>query len=810
VFVRQNLGFAEEKKMQRVFAKIAEFSEKWPWLVLALVFIITAIAFQGVTRIESDFDFQAMLPEGQESVQVFDEIEDVFGGTLQEQVLLKSGNVIQADILRAVAGYQAFLEEHPEVWGKLVDNVSTPLDSMVLLTPEGQLQFDYFDRPVPLDPDELSDEEFVQQVELNLQRQKEASEGGFGAQLFISEDGEALLIELDQVVTNNDELATRFEDLTREYFQEEGVAEVFVTGTATWTRDSNEQVGKDTSMLFGLAMIFILIVLFLTFRRITDVLLTLSVVIVTIIWVMGLSGYVGIPFTYPSMGIMPLLLGLGIAYAIHVLSRYYEERRDGEGPALSVNISVTTVGVAVGLTAVTTAIGFASFSISEMPPMRDFGFLCLVGVLLAFVLAVTTLPAAVYLRDRKGKGKSKVRAVREKEEGKLSLVDRALVAVALVAEHHRAVVLIITAILVVFAIFAGVNLSTEAEFEGSLENVPAAIADKEIDNYFGGQVTAFTLVEGDGLSDPSVLQSMLEYEEALAGSGAVTEDGEPIFVRDKIFSIADLIASQNNNEIPDSREEVQEILAALTRRGGAQLINDDANAVIILSTMGSENQGDLELATEVLRQEDSVITEAHPGLTVGHSGEPVLISDVLGNLTPTMIKTSLLALLLCLLVVTIIFRSFFFGLAATSVVFLGLALELIALYALGWPLDFMTVMASALIIGAGIDFGIHVTHRFREEWELGCENVDEAVRKTVGNVGRALLSAAVTTAGAFGVLAFSQVQELKRFGGVTAIALISALLVALLVLPTILSLWAERAERKNNKAKECEVEAAGE
>jgi predicted RND superfamily exporter protein len=141
------------------------------------------------------------------------------------------------------------------------------------------------------------------------------------------------------------------------------------------------------------------------------------------------------------------------------------------------------------------------------------------------------------------------------------------------------------------------------------------------------------------------------------------------------------------------------------------------------------------------------------------------------------------------------------------VVFLSIALELIALYVLGWPLDFMTVMVSALIIGAGIDFGIHVTHRFREEWALGCESVDEAVRLTVGNVGRALLSAAITTSGAFGILAISRVEQLRRFGGVTAFSLVFALLVALLVLPTILSFWAERAERKNHaRSEECQVE----
>lgn len=793
--------------MKKVFGWLAEQSERWPWLILALVFIISVIAVQGITRIESDFDFQAMLPEEKESVKVFEDIEEVFGGTLQERVLLESGNLLEPAVLRAVAGYQAFLEQNPDVWGKLVDEVSTPLDDMFLLDQDGQLEVGFLGRPVPLDPDALSGEELVRQVEMNLARQRGTSEGGFSSPSMISEDNRAMLITLDQVVNDNDRLTVRFEEITGDYFTDAGVEGVYITGQASWTKDANQQVARDTSILFMIAMLFILVILFLTFRRVTDVLLTLAVVILTIIWVMGLGGWVGIPFTYPSVGIMPLLLGLGIAYAIHVLSRYYEERVKGDGPALSINRSVTTVGVAVFLTAVTTAIGFASFSVSELPPMKDFGFQCLVGVLISFLLAVTALPAAVYLRDRGKKAGGGRLKKKEKKGDRLSLVDRALVRVALLAEHHRMLVLIVTVVIVGFAVFAGLNLSTKADFEGEFENAPAAAADKKINEYFGGQVTAYTLVRGD-ITDPEVLQSMLDYEDALAESGALTEEGEPIFVREKIISIADVIVLQNEGVLPPGGEGVQEILAGLSRRGGGnQLVSEGREEALIVATMGGDNQEDLEKATGVLREKDDLMTAAHPELFVGQSGEPVLVSDVLGSLTPTLIKTSLLALLLCLLVVSIIFRSLVFGLAATSVVFVSIALELIALYVLGWPLDFMTVMASALIIGAGIDFGIHVTHRFREEWVLGCESVDEAVRKTVGSVGRALLSAAVTTAGAFGVLAISQVEQLRRFGGVTAIALVSALLVALLVLPTILALWAERAERKNARDLQCQVES---
>jgi predicted RND superfamily exporter protein len=80
--------------------------------------------------------------------------------------------------------------------------------------------------------------------------------------------------------------------------------------------------------------------------------------------------------------------------------------------------------------------------------------------------------------------------------------------------------------------------------------------------------------------------------------------------------------------------------------------------------------------------------------------------------------------------------------------------------------------------------------------------IDEAIRRTVLHVGRALLAAAVTTAGAFAIIAASDITPLRRFGGVTALSLAFALLASLLVLPSILAWWAERVERKHGAMEE--------
>jgi predicted RND superfamily exporter protein len=278
----------------------------------------------------------------------------------------------------------------------------------------------------------------------------------------------------------------------------------------------------------------------------------------------------------------------------------------------------------------------------------------------------------------------------------------------------------------------------------------------------------------------------------------VNEKGNLLFEREKMFSIADLVKKVNGS-IPATKAEVISSLVKLQTgaegESSTRLVNKDATVAMVSVRLERGSQSDMKEVAATMRSRSEDITDAGKGLTVTNGGMPALMTELMGSIVPTQLKTSGLALILCALIVMLVFNSFFFGLAATSVVFIGIALEIGALALLNWPLDFMTVMVSSLVIGAGIDFGIHVTHRFREEWHYGGVEIDEAMRRTIGNVGKALVAAAVTTAGAFGIIAISKMAFMRRFGGITALSLTFALLAALLVLPSILAWRAKRVEK---------------
>src|SRR4030042_1170278 len=487
--------------VEKTFKWLASISEKRPWWVIIVVLLMTAVAVVGFGFIRQEYGYKSMLPKNMESVKALEEGNELFGGTMEEQLLLESDKSLDPAMLRKAAGYKRYLESQPDIWGPFISSVCAQLYESYYFPP-GQ--------PLPATPEPLlqhlaglSDDELVNQININIEyateRAMQMGISGAGIQ-GISTDGKAILISttVNSDTTTNDQikLVGPFEKVNNDYFGQVAGLKVYESGQAIQNRDSNERMMKDTSFLFMLAFLFILLVLFLTFRRVSDVLLTMMVILVTIVWVMGLSGWLRFPFTYASVSIMPLLLGIDIAYAIHVMS--------------------------------------------------------------SFFLAVTLLPATIVLRDRRPKAQQKWARKNEKriDRNKESWLDKSLAKIAVLFEHHRAIVGIVTLLVLVGCFFLGLNISTEVDMAKMMpQDMPSMVAMNEINNRFGGQNVAYVLVKGDILQ-PANLRSMLAYEDKVASSDYLTDKGEPVIERQKVLSIADIVYTANQGTIPSSQAEV--------------------------------------------------------------------------------------------------------------------------------------------------------------------------------------------------------------------------------------------------------------
>lgn len=789
--------------MTKFFEFLASSSEKRPWVVVICVGVITVFLVAGMGLLETEFSQEGMMPEKYESVKALTTLQDEFGGISYENVLIVADDVAAAGIADRLLSLSPETLQKAGIKNGEVLRVETYLDAMKKMA-EAQ--------GTPLPRGMFLGGAVNQFLETPYARSQTIGKT-------ITEDRKATIVRLqvDPEIGQKEQidLAKNIGSFFEKEFKGSG-AEVYLSGMASMQRDAQEFMARQTSILFGVALLFIMLVLYMTFRRVSDVFLLMFVIVVGIVWVIGLMGWVGIAYTTMSVAIMPLMLGINIAYVIHILSRYYEEREGGGDIFFSATTSVKTVGVAVFLTAITTVFGFSSFLITDIPPMRDFGIVCMIGIAFSFLLALTLLPAVIVIRDRRKKTerleehleKMKKRR-REGRYGKI--VDGALVKVAMAAHRQPWIISAIVLVLIGFAVFSMMNLQTGADMRAMMpSDLPSAKASDLVSDYFGAQDADVILVKGD-IRKPENLKTLMEVEDRIVDDKRNDPDKEGFFTREGIMSIADILAGEDGKSLPTTRQGVEAALAELGQQMNLSMFVSDNGqySLVMVKSEFPETQDETSTKTSILR--DAAKAGDSGGLQMSATGLSVLISDLLGNIVPTQLETSGLALVLCLLILIVVFKSFFYGLVTLVVVVCGMAAEMVFLYAMGWSLDIMTVTVASLVIGAGIDFGVHITHRYREQHLAKGLSVEESVETAVLYVGRALIAGALTTVGVFGILGISTMMPLRHFGWTTAVGLLAALFGALFVLPSLLVLLSKLLERGKNvvPVEEAAEEAAG-
>lgn len=761
--------------------KVAGAVERRPYLVLLCVLLVSGFMVYGVTKVSTTTSFEEFLPQDYPSVKVMSELEDKFGGgSLSfETILLKADNVTKADIIKAILELENTLRTDPDLEGYATQVVA------------------YIDYVIPY----IENYESLPDHQLEASVQYVLAQPGVESRVaeFLAAGQKATLIKVSlNTELSNDKLSEMTDVLHNRVDEFDGKYEDLttgITGQLTIQKDTQGTMGRDTSTLIPAAMILVILILFLVFRRFSDIFMPFLTIAVGAMWVIGLLGFLGMQFTMIHVALIPLILGIGIAYSIHVLNRYYEERGRGLGVEKAVVKSVKTIGVAVSLSAITTMIGFGSFLISDLPPLREFGVFAALGVFFTFILAVTFLPALLIIRDRRKASEVKALVARRGKR-----VDKALSAAAIGAEHHRRPIIFgvvcITAVCVFLAFGVSTTMSLETFMPSDIESVVTA---NEIEGYFGGQSFIFVLAKGDNVTSPQGLQTMIGLENSILSDESNLQSG----LITSSMSLAEMVLLATNGAMPQTENEVIAALGILRGTYPTQmqgLLTEDNETTVILFSVIAKTDKDMRDAARIVRSHVEEFRGGALDMTVDGapavSGEPVIFSDIMGNLAPSMIKTTILAILLCLIVLCVIFRSIFMGAIALMPMVLILGWELGTLRILGWPLDVMTMGISALIIGIGIDLSIHMTYRFREEWKEHKRSPQQAIRTTVMNVGTALLAAAGTTMGVFAVLSLARMPMLGRFGTLTALVIFYALIAALFILPSILVAYALRRGKK--------------
>ncbi|MFP3042218.1 MMPL family transporter [Treponema primitia] len=496
---------------------------KYPKVIVGVIALITVFFVLQLPRTELDNNNYRFLPQNHQSRIIADHFEETFGNSTAIMVGLERpvGSVFDPVFLTRIRDYISTIQGF-----EFVDDVSSIMTTDYI-TAEG-------DTIVVTD---LVGEDFSGTAEeIALLQQRIASWDLYQGSL-VSDDlsSTQILIPIDVPQADAGEpevIATLFKvrDTALEMF--EGLATVYVTGDPVISATISEATVDDIVLLIPLVVIVLLAVLFFAFRRASGIILPTLTVLIATIWSVGSMPLLGIKLSILSMVVPVLLVAVGSAYGIHIVTHYYEEtgkkQLTNEEHRRIVFCLVRRLFKPVFLAALTTLAGFISFCFTPIVPMFEFGVVTSLGVLAAFIVAVTLIPACFLIR-----GPKEIQAKRKnKKPGRDwdAVIGQGFFYLVM----RRRLVLVCTAILTVIAIYGSSKLIIDnvlVEFFD--KNTDIVKSDRFIREKFGGSKSISMALEADSteaLLDPRVLGAMddlsaiLMEREPLVGKAAGFSD----------------------------------------------------------------------------------------------------------------------------------------------------------------------------------------------------------------------------------------------------------------------------------------------
>ncbi len=635
----------------------------------------------------------------------------------------------------------------------------------------------------------------------------------------INKKPDSCLIIVSINLSTNSEENQRLNKLIKQEISELDKKNDFIkiqsTGEGLITTEINEITSEANQIIMPIIFIVIIFVLIISFRNLSYMLLTITTLAVSLIWLFGTMVLIDMNFNIIAVAIVPLILGLGVDYSVHTLHNYRTELERGKTPAEAIKLSITEIGSAMFLSMITTVIAFLSFLSASIAPLRDFGIILAMGIIYTFITAITLTTSVRYLLDRKKKkynGKKKISISLNIYMSKLS---------KLVLEHQK-IIIIFTIFITIISLIGASQIRTGFDYYSFLpkENPSIELFEKINSEFpFSSQDIEYILIEGniatvDSLKGIAKTHENFENDNYIAKKADGTQKTSSIYtiITQAVKNNKSLISEFNLDEktyFPKTNDDIQDLYDYLyndlaygiqTRTTIHKSKNGEYDATIIQAYVNiiSEERKSEELDKDlrILNQElNDDISNYGKDTKAIVTGMLTITYKITRSLTESQFLSTGLCIIFSLIILILVYKRFSLGLVAMIPVFITTIWILGTMYFIGYSLNVLTITVTSLTIGCGIDYAIHATERFRLIADR-TGDINSAVCETISRTGGALLIAAVTTVTGFVVLIFAPIPPQTQFGVITAVTITYAFLLSVLVLPLVLAHWAKWTRKR--------------
>jgi predicted RND superfamily exporter protein len=547
-----------------------------------------------------------------------------------------------------------------------------------------------------------------------------------------------------------------------------------------------DSIQRETFKYLILNSLVIAVVLFWLFRSLAGIFLPLIIVYAGGVWTVSVMNLSGSSIDVLSSTISAIILVVGIADYVHLQTKYNEIVRSGGNRREAVRGMVLRLGVATLLTSITTAIGFSTLATSNIIPMRRFGVYTAVGVLLTFVVSIVLVSAVQWIAPppsqatRPGSGR--------RFQQHLDRVDGW-------TSRYPKSILLGAGVVLLASVFGATRLRVNSYINDDLGPRTELYRDMA---FFQEKLAApfpleilLTSDAPGAFKDPDLLRKVRAVQSHLNGLPSV---GRTVSIVDLLLHLHERLGADDSSEIPDSPELIAQYLLLLEISNGGdtnRLTDFDYSEVRISALM--DDVGSRRL-NPILAGVDSVIAAVfvNDPVSASKSGTIVIAASVSQSITRSLLVSIALAFVFISLIMAVAFRDMKYIVISLIPNVIPLVVTAGFMGFVGIAIKPATAVIFSIAFGIAVDDSIHFLARFRQE--LRDRSLEDALRTTLRETGRAIVMTSVIVVAGFLSLGTSRFETTAYMGYLVSITVVVALLADLLVLPALIRIWIKPRE----------------
>lgn len=741
------------------------FNKPTSRLTIIAVVVIFALCAPQLLKVQFDYKFESFFPQNDKDLVQYQNFIEAFGTDNDFLIVgIKNENgILNQHFLSEVDSLSTALKNL-----NYVNHVNSPTRiSYPIKSPIGysNVKYLHINRP-----------DFYQSDSLRITKTQNLIGG------LISKDFKSISIfiehESNLTKKQNDSLVVAIENLVQSFpFQESHIA-----GKIKGQYYFISKMGKELFLFILVSIVLVIMFLYITFKNLWGIWVPLVVVGFTILFLFSLMGFMGKKINIMTTVLPTILFVVGISNVVHILEKYIEELRKGVEKFKALGTAFREIGIATFLTCFTTAIGFLSLSTSNILPVKEFGFLTAIGVLIAFILAFTLLPSVLALVG--------IPRIVQRELHNLFWA-RKLHYLYSWLIHQRKQVLFAFVIIGSFSVWAATKLEVDNKFA---DEYLVSERDKIDYQFFENQFSGFRPFEVD-ISVKDTSESILQLN-VLQELEVLDSLIRNVYNTDYIFSILSFVKGANQAihggnvafyTLPKDQEnwaKIQQERRKFKIKKSDNFLTKNEKRARFSCKIPDTGGKDIKKKNELLAR---LFSEIQPNASINYqlTGMPLLIDKNNEYLARNVSLGLILAFSIIAIIMGLLFKSWRIILISIIPNMLPLIWIAAIMSIFDINLKISTSIIFTIAFGIAVDDTIHFMSKFRLELAKG-KSIFYALKRTYISTGKAILITTFILCAGFMVLLLSSVPSTFYIGLLVSLTLAFALIADLLLLPVLI------------------------